>query len=192
VTREGTVACARRGCGALYHRECWDEVAKSYGGCAVYGCTSKKAKEVSLAGYLARMLRMLVAALLFPPRLAKALRRQASGETTFWRDVALMVRSHVIALFSAAAFLSAVSAFSWMWWAPRHHVSWDGVGDGIAACVCITPCLFTGALAATAVALRVLGSVLRSEVSALARADDPGNTVLGRLREGGGNKSVGM
>ncbi len=38
------------------------------------------------------------------------------------------------------------------------------------------------------VVLRILGSILESEVSALARADSPANKVLGRLGEGGGKK----
>jgi hypothetical protein len=38
---------------------------------------------------------------------------------------------------------------------------------------------------------RVLASALKSEFSALARADDGGATVLGRFRRGGGEKKEG-
>src|SRR5450432_105941 len=62
VTRRGTVACARQGCGALYHRDCWSECTRSYGGCAVYGCASKHSKEISAAGYVARLVRLGLAA----------------------------------------------------------------------------------------------------------------------------------
>jgi hypothetical protein len=45
--------CARAGCGALYHVECWEECHARYGGCAVYGCGSTEAAgELSLAELL--------------------------------------------------------------------------------------------------------------------------------------------
>jgi len=86
VTRTGTVACARRGCGALYHRACWDEVVKDYGGCAIYGCESKKAREVSAVGWAVRVVRLLVATILLPPRVVRALRKHEAGEVPLWRQ----------------------------------------------------------------------------------------------------------
>jgi hypothetical protein len=65
--------CARTGCGTLYHRECWEECSAHYGGCAVYGCESHSVREVSVAGWLYRLTRLLLAAWLFPPRVARAL-----------------------------------------------------------------------------------------------------------------------
>src|SRR5437870_4295401 len=79
VSRRGTVACARPGCGALYHRECWSECAASYGGCAVYGCGSTTSKEISAAGFVLRLLRLVVAAAIFPKRVARALREPGRG-----------------------------------------------------------------------------------------------------------------
>jgi hypothetical protein len=75
VTREDAVACGRRGCGTLYHHECFEECLRSYGGCAVYGCRSQVTREVSRAGYVARVLRLFIAALFFPRRVVRALRR---------------------------------------------------------------------------------------------------------------------
>jgi hypothetical protein len=81
VKKRGTLACARRGCGALYHRECWEECSSHYGGCAVFGCESKRAKEVSAAGYLWKLARVLLAALIFPPRLVRALAQDERTES---------------------------------------------------------------------------------------------------------------
>jgi hypothetical protein len=96
VGRRGAVACARRGCGALYHRECWGECAKSYGGCAIYGCGSAQAHEVGLVGYLLRAARLVGQAFLSPPRMARRLGAAASeriqevrevGTDSFWKRV---------------------------------------------------------------------------------------------------------
>lgn len=73
VTRRGALSCARPACGALYHRECWDEVA-AWDGCAALGCGGREAREVSGLGYLVRVARLLAAALLFPRRVVRALR----------------------------------------------------------------------------------------------------------------------
>jgi hypothetical protein len=75
VPAREAVACARRGCGALYHRECWEECIAKYGGCAIYGCVSKQANGLSRPGYRLRLFRLMVAALVFPPRAARALVR---------------------------------------------------------------------------------------------------------------------
>ncbi|MBI3726289.1 hypothetical protein HY251_20380 [bacterium] len=94
VSREGTVVCARPRCGALYHRECWQECSEQYGGCAVYGCSSKKSREVTAAGYLLRVARLFLAALLFPPRVARALKTY-EGEGILkaaWKEAAKITR----------------------------------------------------------------------------------------------------
>ena len=72
VGRLGALACARSGCGALYHRECWEECAR-WDGCAALACGSREAREVSALGYVLRWLRLALAALLFPRRLVRAL-----------------------------------------------------------------------------------------------------------------------
>ncbi len=76
ISRSAVVACARSGCGALYHRECWEECARRYGGCAVFGCESHAARPVGLLGYLVRLARMAIAAILFPPRVVGQLGRE--------------------------------------------------------------------------------------------------------------------
>lgn len=90
VGRRGTVACGRRGCGALYHRGCWGELTEEHGGCAVYGCGELRSREVSAAGLALRWVRLLVAALLLPPRVVRAVVRHQneSFQTTFWHALA--------------------------------------------------------------------------------------------------------
>ena len=83
VPRNGGSLCARDGCGALYHRECWEECARDYGGCAVYACGSTEAHDLSPFAWLLRWLRLLTAAILFPPRAVRAIQRsqgQTAGE----------------------------------------------------------------------------------------------------------------
>lgn len=73
VTRSAeSVLCARDACGALYHSECWDECRSFHGSCAVFGCDSTEAGEVSSLGYLLRLLSLLVTAILLPPRVVHA------------------------------------------------------------------------------------------------------------------------
>jgi hypothetical protein len=48
-------------------------VAASYGGCAIYGCESKKAREVSAVGYFARAMTIFLSAAIFPPRVLRSL-----------------------------------------------------------------------------------------------------------------------
>jgi hypothetical protein len=68
------LACARPGCGAHYHAECWDECRTTFGGCAVLGCGSREVRGVGRLRFLGRFVRLLLAAWLFPPRLLRALR----------------------------------------------------------------------------------------------------------------------
>ncbi len=90
VGQAGAVGCARPACGALYHRECWDEVAR-WDGCAALGCGSRDAREVSAIGYLVRVARLLVAALLFPRRVVRRLREQdEAGAASIYRRALAM------------------------------------------------------------------------------------------------------
>lgn len=84
VGRSGAVACARRGCGATYHRECWEECRASYGGCAVFGCGAVRSRELTALGWALRFVRLALAALLFPPRVLRAV-RLAERDGVFWR-----------------------------------------------------------------------------------------------------------
>jgi len=45
VDRGPIVGCVRRGCGARYHRECWEECSLHYGRCAVFGCRGLETLE---------------------------------------------------------------------------------------------------------------------------------------------------
>jgi hypothetical protein len=72
VAREGEVVeCARDRCGALYHQECWEECSAGHGSCAVFGCCSTRAAPVSSLVYVLKVLRLVMAALLVPKRLAE-------------------------------------------------------------------------------------------------------------------------
>lgn len=82
----GTVACARAGCGALYHAECWHECRTSYGACAVFGCGSTEVERVSAVTLLVRVLRMFVAAFVFSPQVVDALREGEAAGVTSIRD----------------------------------------------------------------------------------------------------------
>lgn len=75
-----SVGCVRDGCGAIYHAECWDECSADHGSCAVFGCSSTRAQPLSSAGYVLRVLRLLAAALLLPPRLVAAVEERDGGE----------------------------------------------------------------------------------------------------------------
>jgi hypothetical protein len=69
VGRGGGVACAAA-CGATYHAACWDEHRAAAGRCAIPGCASTETRAFGALGRLSRVLRLLVAALLFGRRAA--------------------------------------------------------------------------------------------------------------------------
>jgi len=83
---EEVVGCARPGCGAVYHAECWEECKTSYGACAVFGCGCRESTRLSQAQLRLRGLRLLLAAFLFPQRLVDAVRNvdasDGEGELT--------------------------------------------------------------------------------------------------------------
>jgi hypothetical protein len=84
VTRKGAAACAKTACGALYHQECWEECRRGYGGCAVFGCGSTEAHGLTRIDFAVRMLRLILAVILFPPRVISAvreLRKHPDGRT---------------------------------------------------------------------------------------------------------------
>ncbi len=207
VDREGTVICARTKCGALYHRECWEECHVSYGGCAVYGCSSRRCREVSAAGFAVRIAKLLVAAALFPPRAVRALRRveTESAVSVYWRSVQASRRVYswtnagggrqaffVLVLgipLSYAALIPLVMRIN----SSRSDDGWLVLG--LFATIFLVP--FTMLVIPYLLAIPVvfvvtfLGAIkraLESEFSALERADQGGGTVLGRLASGFGKK----
>jgi hypothetical protein len=207
VKRRGTVACARRKCGALYHRECWEECATQYGGCAVYGCESRKSREISAAGYVWKLLRLFLAALLFPPRIARAMKRHHDeGAVSIFRlslARARQVREWCKAnnAWSAVAFFSCipVAVVELLLFLKLERTFGNNpvpffafmiiyVASPFLAGVWLPPvAAFLGMLGFYAAKLLALG--LRSELAGLIRADEGGGSVLGRLRSGAGKKA---
>jgi hypothetical protein len=209
VTQEGTVACARKGCGALYHRECWNECAVQYGGCAIYGCSSKKSREVTAAGYLLRLSRLAVAAALFPPRMARALRDHGSEEFTSvyrravrkaigWHGVAngnstrQFVVTLVIGLPIALIALVADVALEF----PELLLKSESALGlrvvaflyGIPFSLLALPFLVALPIALAVYSVQAIATIFMNELAALTRADEGGGSVLGRLRAGLGGK----
>lgn len=70
VGRRGAVGCAGPACGAVYHAACWEEVRAELGRCAIPGCGHTAARPLGVWGYWARLVRLLLAALLFARRAA--------------------------------------------------------------------------------------------------------------------------
>ncbi len=191
VGRSGTVACARRGCGALYHRGCWEECAASYGGCAIYGCESKRSREVSVAGFLLRVVRLAVAALLFSPRVLRTVVDPRRAETRSVIRQALSVGWSVspfseriengtfkMSLYLAGAVPSVLLAailYDRYNMKPGMVVMWS---------MPLIPIVAGTILALAFLSLKAFASVLRGELANLGRVDEGGDTVLGRLRAG--------
>jgi hypothetical protein len=206
VGRKGALACGRRGCGALYHRECWEECAAQYGGCAVYGCGSKKAREVSLVGWTIRIARLLLAAILFPPRVARVLReRQGERVAATWRRAFEIARPLLVSpdprkngpLKLIVCLVSVSLALLLLSWAIELVDTWGreregrfvfGAGVvGMLAFPFLLPFTIAFFVALVFLMARALGAAFRDELAALGRADE-GATVLGRLRRGEGTK----
>lgn len=211
VTRRATVVCARRGCGALYHRECWDECAAQYGGCAIYGCEARSCREVSVAGYLLRILRLILAAILFPPRIVQAIQKHEDAplrtiyesarryagridpRTARGGDAFVCFVLYLIGLgpVLAASFFGILALAPFLEGIPL----WGILALGLVAlvvtvsCAIFLPVPVSLVLAMGFHGLRLAARALRAEVSALARADAGGGTVLGRLRLGLGKKA---
>ncbi|MCO5167091.1 MAG: hypothetical protein M9894_12120 [Planctomycetes bacterium] len=209
VARAGAVGCARRGCGALYHAECWEECAASYGGCAVFGCGCEEATGVTRTALLVRALRLLVAAALFPPRMLEALRQEGEGVAAVHRALREDAdRAHHLmwdpdrpgARSSRARFwmfasklLMLALAYGLVIWAV---VTWDLLrgtrGELALLLVVAVPVAFTLAFYfgtwPVALGLHWARAVLEGEFHALARAAGGGGTVLDRMRAPGGKK----
>lgn len=87
LSEDAAMVCDRTGCGAFYHVECWDEIRPVYGGCAIYGCGSSQAHLVGRFALQRRLLRLLLAAALFPPNMVKRLRdSERISFREVWRD----------------------------------------------------------------------------------------------------------
>ncbi len=206
VDREGTVICGRDKCGALYHRECWDECSQAYGGCAVYGCSSRKCREVSAAGWIIRLTKLIVAAALFPPRAVKALRKNEmeSAASVYRRAVAASRGIYVwtnegtgrqLWFVGAGVILSYIVAVPIMMSVPMYRLN-DAIGYslipifGLPFFMLVLPYLVALPFVFALTFGRALKRVLEAEFAALERADQGGGTVLGRLAAGFGAKKA--
>ncbi|MBI3726288.1 hypothetical protein HY251_20375 [bacterium] len=205
VGSEGTVVCARPRCGALYHRECWQECSEQYGGCAVYGCSSRKCNEVSATGYVFRLARLFLAAVLFPPRLARAIRNTESKSFVSNYQLALAKAREVHASWNlnstaqmGLVFLLGVpisyvipGLAIWLWRAEQHvpaplFLCWALVVPFVAL---LFPFLVALPLTLGFYTAKTIARAFEAELGALGRADEGGTTVIGRLRLGLGKKS---
>jgi hypothetical protein len=188
-------ACDQRGCGAFYHEECWAECQASYGGCAIYGCGGKTSHPVGRLALRRHVLRLVLATLLFTPRLVK--RIQESEQLSF-RDVWRRAReyqhgvSHDAGRTIAFGVLNAyVSVTLVVCFARAYQL--DVISQG-AFLLLVLPCLGLPILFMRTPLLahfgwgasRVLASVFRAELAALRRADE--GTFLARLAGGLGKK----
>lgn len=188
-------ACDQKGCGAFYHEECWAECQASYGGCAIYGCGGKTSHPVGRLALRRHVLRLVLAALLFTPRLVKRL--QDSEQVSFrdvWRrareyqrelsqDGWRTLRSGAVNLLASLAAVGVLVAVD----EARDLSLAEGV-LGILGCL-VLPLVFlrTPLFAHFGWgASRMLASVFRAELAALRRADE--GTFLARLAGGLGKK----
>ncbi|HZU96641.1 MAG TPA: hypothetical protein VFF73_08125 [Planctomycetota bacterium] len=208
VGRDDALVCARTKCGALYHRECWDECATLYGGCAVYGCSSKRSREVTAAGFVLRLLRLGLAAVLFPPRAVRALRRyEEETPATIYRS-ALGAARRVYSftnrdggIQSVLVLLLGVPLSYLVLFGIFKEAINEGTLGGVSSAVLIPAILFgipflmlvLPYLLAIPPAfafflVQAANRALAAELSALGRADQGGGTVLGRLAAGFGKK----
>lgn len=196
------VGCERSGCGALYHRECWDECRASYGGCAVYGCGCTTARDVGRFALRRRALRLLLAAALFPPRVVQRLRAGGADGRGLLRwawEEAVAVQEYASASCSQSLLVGGVNLglclalMKWLLELPLFP-TWDPLAVpkivGLVAVAAVVLMRLPLLSQLTWNVLGVLTEALAGEVSALARADAGEGTVLGRLARGGGKKDV--
>ncbi|MEZ6186966.1 MAG: hypothetical protein R3F62_18405 [Planctomycetota bacterium] len=199
--RGAAVGCARAGCGAVYHTECWDECRVSYGACAVFGCGSHEVRALSARQLRLRGLRLLLAAFLFPQRLLDSVRqvedeqgelarlREAirararethrrlwSGSGSIWFSlVQLGVTAGVGLLGYAAPFLLGVGS------GDDERAIWS-LGCGTGAMVLAAVALYGGSWLG-ALGLYAAKSLLSTEFTALARLGQQG-AFLSRAKGG--------
>ncbi len=204
VGREGTVICARNKCGALYHRECWDECARQYGGCAVYGCSAKKCREVTATGFALRLARLLLAAALFPPRAVRAIRSNetesaisiyrravtASRSVYRWTNANGQRQSKIVLILGVPLSYLLLAALGYFGEYPGEPnlLFMFSILLGVPFLMLALPYLLAIPVVFTFYFALAMKRALEAEFSALERADQGGGTVLGRLRLGIGSK----
>ena len=199
---DAAIACDRKGCGAFYHDECWAEVRASYGGCAVYGCGSTAGHPVGRFGLQRHVLRLLLAAALFTPKLVK---RIQEGERQRFADVWRQAReyqagisrdaSRTIALGIVNLVVSVAGTLATVVTLELLGVEVDRLPRAgkvaLVLLACVVPIVIIRMPLAGHFgwgASRLLGRVFRDELAALRRADE--GTFLARLAGGAGKKDA--
>lgn len=176
VTRRGALACTRPGCGALYHRDCWAE-AEQARGCAALGCGARTAVEVSAAGWALRLVRLVVVALLLPPRAAAWVRRRAPPAALSGADALReSVREQGPILLTLAVELPLVALLVAMTWSSRGPPSPEWLRGGVfgpLSLVVVVPFLLYLLGFVAWAALRAFAVGFARELGALDRADAP-------------------
>lgn len=196
------ILCDRGGCGAVYHEECWDECRGSYGGCAIYGCGCTSGHAIGRFALRRRLLKLVVAAVLFPP---KAVARIRELESQSFRQAWDEAKAHQLAIshdqtrtliyggFNAAACVAlALSLLAWLnHWLDSFPLDPE---QGLVFMLFMLPLFGLPFLflrmpllrAFTWGSAQIVVRVFRAELAALGRADE--GTVLGRLLAGVGKK----
>lgn len=204
LPEDAAIACDRKGCGAFYHEECWAEVGAAYGGCAIYGCGCKTGHAVGRFALRRHVLRLLLAAALFPPRIVK---RIQETERQSFRDVwrrarefqGEVSRSPVKTIGAGLGYLVIAAALALALGQVTEAIGGRSRGDEVAwfvlavwpLAIILIPLLLirlplTGHFAWGL--WRVVGRVFRDELAALGRADQ--GTFLARLAGGAGKKDA--
>jgi hypothetical protein len=204
----GAVGCARTACGAVYHLECWGELQSSYGACAVYGCGSQQAKELSRWAWWWRLTRLILATILFPPRVVGLVRQaDTEGLRSIYRRArekagwiygqananstmqTLLVLGMGVPLSYALVALVTASRGGEL---TENDMAWImpliGAGPFL---MLILPSLLAFVFTVGVALATGLAHAFATELSALARADRPDGTFLERLRAGAGGKGKG-
>lgn len=195
------MVCDRDGCGSFYHDECWAECRATYGGCAIYGCGCGSAHGVGRFALQRRVIRLLLAAALFPPKMVKRLRE---SETQSFSEVLRRSREYQNELSHDTSRTLGVGAmnlaFSFSILGIVLKLTADELSmmgeDGLLLLglmfgfTLIFPVIFMRLPLAGHFAWffsRAVASVFRAELAALSRADQ--GTFLARLVAGAGKKA---
>lgn len=200
---DAAIACDRQGCGAFYHGECWAEVGATYGGCAIYGCGSRTGHAVGRFALQRHVLRLLLAAALFTPKLV---RRIQETERQSFRDVWRRAREYqaaisrdegrTLALGCVNLILCMVGTGGLVSVLVELGIGVQRWSEGAqVAFVLAVPCALALAFLRMPLAghfgrgaSKLLGRVFRDELAALGRADQ--GTFLARLAGGAGKKDA--
>jgi hypothetical protein len=167
---------------------------KEYGGCAVYGCESREAREVSAIGWLTRVARLFLTAIVLPPRVVRRLRQGPTAEESEPPRPGRWMRAFLVGAGGVSTFLVLSKILSGLGsnMTTREPVP---LGEALLSLVLgpilllaapflmMALVLFVTLLPTLAYALLGrLSQLMKAEFAALARADEHEQALLGRLR----------